>query len=43
MSAPCSVRETPDVTVVTGAAGWLGTALVHAIGSESGRWSRPSR
>lgn len=29
---------TPDVTVVTGAAGWLGTGLVHAL--SDGPWSR---
>jgi nucleoside-diphosphate-sugar epimerase len=30
---------TPDVTIVTGAAGWLGTGLVHAL-VESPRWQR---
>ena len=31
--------DTPDLTVVTGAAGWLGTGLVHAL-SSGGRWER---
>ena len=33
-------RPTPDVTIVTGAAGWLGTALVHALVG-GGEWERP--
>jgi nucleoside-diphosphate-sugar epimerase len=35
-------RDAPDVTVVTGAAGWLGTALVHALTGDD-RWARPGR
>ncbi|NNE10915.1 MAG: NAD(P)-dependent oxidoreductase [Ilumatobacter sp.] len=31
----------PDVTVVTGAAGWLGTALMHALTDGDGPWGRP--
>ena len=33
----------PDCTVVTGAAGWLGTALVHALAAPDGAWHRPGR
>lgn len=33
-------RPTPDTTIVTGAAGWLGTALVNALTGAS-RWTRP--
>lgn len=32
--------DPPDVTVVTGAAGWLGTALVHAVAGQGGVWAR---
>ena len=28
---PPDARSAPDATVVTGAAGWLGTALMHAL------------
>jgi nucleoside-diphosphate-sugar epimerase len=35
-------REVPDVTVVTGAGGWLGTALLHALTSDGDR-GRPGR
>ena len=35
-----SLRPPPDVTIVTGAAGWLGTALVHSLVCR-GRWARP--
>lgn len=35
-------RPPPEVTVVTGAAGWLGTALLHGL-TDGGRWSRPGR
>jgi nucleoside-diphosphate-sugar epimerase len=34
--------DTPDTTVVTGAAGWLGTALMHAFTGD-GEWARPGR
>jgi len=32
-------RPTPDATVITGAAGWLGTALTHAL-IQPGEWQR---
>jgi nucleoside-diphosphate-sugar epimerase len=32
--------DPPDVTVITGAAGWLGTGLVHAF-ADGGTWARP--
>jgi nucleoside-diphosphate-sugar epimerase len=35
------VNPTPDVTIVTGAAGWLGTALLHALTADAGPWHRP--
>jgi nucleoside-diphosphate-sugar epimerase len=38
MSGP-RLRPVPDATVVTGAAGWLGTALMHALTGE-GVWGR---
>ena len=31
MTGPLETRRSPDATVVTGAAGWLGQALVHAL------------
>lgn len=31
------LRPAPDTIVVTGASGWLGTALVHALGAPDGR------
>jgi nucleoside-diphosphate-sugar epimerase len=34
-------RGLPDATIVTGAAGWLGTALMTALTDRSGPWSRP--
>lgn len=34
-------RSAPDVTIVTGAAGWLGTALMHALVEPGGQWERP--
>ena len=34
--------DTPDVTVITGATGWLGTALVHALTGD-GTWRRDGR
>jgi nucleoside-diphosphate-sugar epimerase len=33
-------RSPPDATVITGAAGWLGTALTHALTRPDGEWSR---
>jgi len=36
-------REPPDVTIVTGATGWLGTALLHALAVDEGTWRRPGR
>ena len=35
-----SLRPAPDVTVVTGAGGWLGTALMHALTDGGGGWGR---
>ncbi len=35
------LRPPPDITVLTGAAGWLGTALVHTFAAGDGPWSRP--
>lgn len=35
-------RAIPDITVVTGAGGWLGTALVHALTGD-GAWTRGGR
>ena len=35
-----AMRPTPDVTVLTGATGWLGTALVHALALPGGAWYR---
>ena len=34
-------RPVPDATVVTGAAGWLGTALMHALTGDGSPWRRP--
>lgn len=34
-------RRLPDATVVTGAAGWLGSSLVHALTEPAGTWCRP--
>lgn len=34
------IRPTPDTTVVTGASGWLGTALVHALTTPESPWFR---
>jgi nucleoside-diphosphate-sugar epimerase len=36
-----TLRPAPDTTVVTGAAGWLGTALMHALTDPASRWHRP--
>lgn len=33
-------RSMPDATVITGAAGWLGTALTHALVQPDGEWER---
>lgn len=35
-----TLRPAPDVTIVTGAAGWLGTALMHALVEPDGTWQR---
>ena len=40
-SAPPERIEPPDVTVVTGAAGWLGRALVDHLSRPEGPFSRP--
>jgi nucleoside-diphosphate-sugar epimerase len=37
------LRAAPDATVITGAGGWLGTALVHALASEASTWRRAGR
>jgi nucleoside-diphosphate-sugar epimerase len=34
------MNEAPDATVVTGAAGWLGTALMHALTDPASNWAR---
>lgn len=33
-------RDLPDATVITGAAGWFGRALVEELLAEGGRWER---
>lgn len=38
-----TLRDAPDVTVVTGAAGWLGAALLHALTDPGGQWRRSGR
>ena len=35
-----TMREAPDATVVTGAAGWLGSALMEALTSDASGWAR---
>lgn len=41
MNAPTKgLRPAPEATVVTGAAGWLGTALMHALTAPASRWHR---
>ena len=35
------MRVVPDATVVTGATGWLGTALMHSLTDSRSPWSRP--
>ena len=35
--------DPPDVTIVTGAAGWLGRALVHHLSRADGPYARPGR
>lgn len=40
MTFPPVFRPPPDVTIVTGAGGWLGTALVNAM-TGAGPWARP--
>jgi nucleoside-diphosphate-sugar epimerase len=34
------LRAVPDATVITGAAGWLGTALMHTLTAEGSAWRR---
>lgn len=34
-------RPAPDATVVTGAGGWLGTAVMHALVTPGSEWARP--
>jgi nucleoside-diphosphate-sugar epimerase len=43
MNPPAARIELPDVTVVTGAAGWLGRALVDHFSRADGPHSRPGR
>ena len=43
MTTPTSalaMRPTPDATVLTGATGWLGSAVVHALARPDGAWFR---
>ncbi len=35
------MRSAPDATVVTGAAGWLGSALMEALTAGGSQWARP--
>ena len=35
-----SLRDTPDATVVTGAGGWLGSAIMEALTADGSRWAR---
>jgi nucleoside-diphosphate-sugar epimerase len=35
-----TLQPLPDATIVTGAAGWLGTALMHALTVEASPWRR---
>lgn len=35
-----TMRPRPDATVLTGATGWLGTAIVHALARPDGVWFR---
>jgi nucleoside-diphosphate-sugar epimerase len=37
---PTILRPAPDTTIVTGAAGWLGTALMNALAEPDGEWRR---
>lgn len=39
-TAPPSLLPAPDVTIVTGAAGWLGSALMQALTDGPGPWRR---
>jgi nucleoside-diphosphate-sugar epimerase len=36
-------RPVPDLTIVTGAAGWFGTALLHRLTEPEGQHARPGR
>lgn len=40
MTSSTTFRPPPDITIVTGASGWLGTALVSALAG-TGAWARP--
>lgn len=35
-----TLHSHPDATIVTGAAGWLGTALMHALTADGSTWRR---
>ena len=37
-----AMRPTPDATVLSGASGWLGTAIVHALTRPDSAWFRDS-
>ena len=39
MTSP-TLRDAPEATVVTGAGGWLGTALMHALTDPDSHWRR---
>jgi nucleoside-diphosphate-sugar epimerase len=41
LTTPITFRPLPDATVVTGAAGWLGTALMHGLTRTGSPWQRP--
>ena len=41
--APVSRLDPPDVTIVTGAGGWLGRALVDHLVRADGPFTRPGR
>jgi nucleoside-diphosphate-sugar epimerase len=35
-----AMRDAPDATIVTGAGGWLGSALMEALTEDTSRWTR---
>jgi nucleoside-diphosphate-sugar epimerase len=39
-AARATLRATPDVTILTGATGWLGSALLNALARPEGEWHR---